>query len=91
MGSAVGVDLFAFMNIMAATIGVQVLLILIIALQLRPGGQSVQFVPSGSAGNLEGTVLAALNSTSALPPRSRARSWAPFSIASPRPPRPNSW
>lgn len=54
MGSAIGVDLFAFMNIMAATIGVQTLLIGIIALQIRPGGQSVQFVPSGSGGNNQG-------------------------------------
>lgn len=54
MGSAVSVDLFAFMNIMAATIGVQALLIGIIALQIRPGGQSVQFVPSGSGGNNQG-------------------------------------
>jgi len=56
MGAAVGVDLFAFMNIMAATIGVQTLLIGIIALQIRPGGQSVQFVPSGSSGNKQGKV-----------------------------------
>jgi len=56
MSSAVGVDLFAFMNIMAATIGVQTLLIGIIALQIRPGGQNVQFVPSGSAGNNQGKV-----------------------------------
>ena len=56
MGSVVAVDLFVFMNIMAATIGVQALLIVIIALQIRPGGQSVQFVPSGSGGNLEGKV-----------------------------------
>ncbi len=56
MGSAVGVDLFSFMNIMAATIGVQALLIGFIALQLRPGGQSVQFVPSGSGGNHQGKV-----------------------------------
>ena len=54
MTSAVGVDLFAFMNIMAAMIGVQTLLIGIIALQIRPGGQQVQFVPSGSGGNNQG-------------------------------------
>jgi hypothetical protein len=56
MPKAVGVDLFAFMAIMTATIGVQTLLIAIIALEIRPGGQSVQFVPSGSSGNNQGKV-----------------------------------
>ena len=54
LSSAVGVDLFAFMNIMVATIGVQTLLIGIIALQIRPGGQKIQFVPSGSGGHNNG-------------------------------------
>ena len=56
MRTTVGIDLFAFMNIMAATIGVQTLLIAIIALQIRPGGQAVRFVPSGSGGNNQGKV-----------------------------------
>jgi hypothetical protein len=56
MPQAMGVDLFAFMAIMTATIGVQTLLIAIIALQIRPGGQSVQFMPSGSGGNNQGKV-----------------------------------
>ena len=54
--NTVGVDLFAFMNIMAATIGVQTLLIGIIALQIRPGGQDVQFIPSGSGGKNQAKV-----------------------------------
>lgn len=56
MSSAVGVDLFAFMNIMATMIGVQAMLISIIALQIRPGSQSSQFVPGGSGGNNQGKV-----------------------------------
>ena len=47
----VAVDLFSFLNIMAATIGVQTLLIVIMALQIRPGGQAVQFLPGNSDGN----------------------------------------
>lgn len=56
MPKAVGVDLFAFMAIMTALIGVQTLLIGIIALEIRPGGQNVQFVPSGSGGTNHGKV-----------------------------------
>ena len=53
-GSGVGVDLFSFLNIMAATIGVQTLLIVIMALQIRPGGQAVQLLPGNSDGNRSG-------------------------------------
>jgi len=53
-GSGVAVDLFSFLNIMAATIGVQTLLIVIMALQIRPGGQAVQFLPGNSDGNRSG-------------------------------------
>ena len=49
-GSDVAIDLFSFLNIMAATIGIQSLLIVIMALQIRPGDQAVQFLPAGSAG-----------------------------------------
>jgi len=50
----VAVDLFSFLNIMAATIGVQTLLIVIMALQIKPGGQAVQFLPGNSDGNRSG-------------------------------------
>jgi len=53
-GSGVAVDLFSFLNIMAATIGVQTLLIVIMALQIRPSGQAVQFLPGNSDGNRSG-------------------------------------
>lgn len=53
-GGDVSVDLFSFLNIMAATIGVQTLLIVIMALQIKPGGQEVQFLPSNSGGNRSG-------------------------------------
>ena len=46
----VGVDLFSFLNIMAATIGVQTLLIVICALQIKPGVQAIQLLPAGGAG-----------------------------------------
>lgn len=42
-----GVDLFSFLNIMAATIGVQSLLIVICALQIKPGVQAIQLLPAG--------------------------------------------
>ena len=45
-----GVDLFSFMNIMTATIGVQTLLLVVFALQIKPGIQSVQLLPAGGAG-----------------------------------------
>ena len=44
-----GVDLFSFMNIMAATIGVQTLLIVISALQIKPGVQAIRLLPAGGA------------------------------------------
>ena len=44
-----GVDLFSFMNIMAATIGVQTLLIVISALQIKPGVQSIRLLPAEGA------------------------------------------
>jgi len=50
----VSVDLFSFLNIMAATIGVQTLLIVVMALQIRPGDQTVQFIPGDSEGNKAG-------------------------------------
>ncbi len=53
-GGDVSVDLFSFLNIMAATIGVQTLLIVIMALQIKPGNQTVQFLPSNSGGNRAG-------------------------------------
>ena len=45
-----GVDLFSFLNIMTATIGVQTLLLVVFALQIKPGIQSVQLLPAGGAG-----------------------------------------
>jgi hypothetical protein len=53
-GGEVAVDLFSFLNIMAATIGVQTLLIVIMALQIKPGDQTVQFLPTDSGGNRAG-------------------------------------
>lgn len=53
-GNDEGVDLFSFLNIMAATIGVQTLLIVIMALQIKPSGQAVQFLPGNSDGNRSG-------------------------------------
>ena len=44
-----GVDLFSFMNIMAATIGVQTLLIVISALQIKPGVQAIRLLPAEGA------------------------------------------
>ena len=45
-----GVNLFSFLNIMTATIGVQALLIVIFALQIKPGVQSIQLLPAGGEG-----------------------------------------
>jgi hypothetical protein len=45
-----GVDLFSFLNIMAATIGVQTLLIVICALKIKPGVQAIQLLPAGGEG-----------------------------------------
>ena len=45
-----GVSLFSFMNIMAATIGVQALMMVISALQIRPGVQAIQLLPAEGAG-----------------------------------------
>lgn len=44
------VNLFSFLNIMAATIGVQALLIVICALQIKPGVKAVQLLPAGGEG-----------------------------------------
>ena len=44
-----GVDLFSFMYIMAATIGVQTLLIVISALQIKPGVQAIRLLPAEGA------------------------------------------
>ena len=45
-----GVDLFSFLNIMAATIGVQTLLIVVCALKIKPGVQAIQLLPVGGEG-----------------------------------------
>ena len=49
-GNDEGVDLFSFLNIMAATIGVQALLIVICALKIKPGVQAIQLLPAGGEG-----------------------------------------
>ena len=49
-GSEPGVNLFSFLNIMTATIGVQALLIVIFALQIKPGVQSIRLLPAGGEG-----------------------------------------
>jgi len=49
-GNEEGVSLFSFLNIMAATIGVQALLIVIVALQIKPGVQAIQLLPAGGEG-----------------------------------------
>ena len=48
--SEIGVNLFSFLNIMTATIGVQALLIVIFALQIKPGVQSIRLLPAGGEG-----------------------------------------
>ena len=48
--TAPGVSLFSFMNIMAATIGVQALMMVISALQIRPGVQAIRLLPAEGAG-----------------------------------------
>jgi len=45
-----GINLFSFLNIMTATIGVQALLIVIFALQIKPGVQSIRLLPAGGEG-----------------------------------------
>ncbi len=45
-----GINLFSFLNIMTATIGVQTLLIVIFALQIKPGVQSIRLLPAGGEG-----------------------------------------
>ena len=49
-GRGQSVDLFSFLNIMTATIGVQTLLLVVFALQIKPGIQSVQLLPAGGVG-----------------------------------------
>ena len=44
------IDLFSFLNIMTATIGVQTLLLVVFALQIQPGIQSIRLLPAGGAG-----------------------------------------
>ena len=57
-GSDPGVDLFSFMNIMAATIGVQTLLIVISALQIKPGVQAIRLLPAeGAAKGLQANYI----------------------------------
>ena len=48
--SDVGMDLFSFLNIMTATIGVQTLTLVIFALQIKPGVKAVQLLPAGGTG-----------------------------------------
>ena len=56
--SGPGVDLFSFMNIMAATIGVQTLLIVISALQIKPGVQAIRLLPAeGAAKGLQANYI----------------------------------
>ena len=43
--SDIGINLFSFLNIMTATIGVQTLLIVIFSLQIKPGVQSIRLRP----------------------------------------------
>ena len=43
-------DLFSFLNIMTATIGVQTLTLVIFALQIKPGVEAVQLLPEGGKG-----------------------------------------
>ena len=44
------INLSAFLNIMTATIGVQALLLVIMALQIKPGVQSIRLLPGGGEG-----------------------------------------
>ena len=46
----VGMDLFSFLNIMTATIGVQTLTLVIFALQIKPGVKAVKLLPAGGEG-----------------------------------------
>ena len=48
--SDVGMDLFSFLNIMTATIGVQTLTLVIFALQIKPGVEAVRLLPEGGKG-----------------------------------------
>ena len=45
-----GINLSSFLNIMTATIGVQALLLVIFALQIKPGVQSIRLLPAGGEG-----------------------------------------
>ena len=49
-GSETGINLSSFLNIMTATIGVQALLLVIVALQIKPGVQSIRLLPAGGEG-----------------------------------------
>lgn len=49
-GQDAGINLFSFLNIMTATIGVQALLIVIFALQIKPGVQSIRLLPAAGEG-----------------------------------------
>lgn len=49
-GQNPGINLFSFLNIMTATIGVQALLIVVFALQIKPGVQSIRLLPAGGEG-----------------------------------------
>lgn len=49
-GTTKGVNLFSFLNIMAATIGVQTLIVVICALKIKPGVQAIQLLPAGGVG-----------------------------------------
>ena len=43
------ISLFSFLNVMTATIGVQALMLVIFALQIKPGVQAIRLLPSGGA------------------------------------------
>ena len=45
-----GINLSSFLNIMTATIGVQALLLVIFALQIKPGVQSIRLLPASGEG-----------------------------------------
>ena len=49
-GNETGINLSSFLNIMTATIGVQALLLVIFALQIKPGVQSIRLLPAGGEG-----------------------------------------
>ena len=55
--SDIGINLFSFLNIMTATIGVQTLLIVIFSLQIKPGVQSIRLLPAGKGRGREANYI----------------------------------